>query len=63
MLDTKGTEIRTGMHRDNKPIDVVANQPLKIATDMAIEGERKQIACSYKALPQIVSVGSVIFVD
>jgi pyruvate kinase len=62
MLDTKGPEIRTGMLRDNKPIELVAEQTLKIVTDYAIEGDTKQIACSYKALPQTVHVGSTIYV-
>lgn len=51
MLDTKGPEIRTGMLRDNKPIDLVAGQTLKMVTDYNIEGDVKQIACSYKSLP------------
>ena len=51
MLDTKGPEIRTGMLRDNKPIELVAGQQLRICTDYAIEGDTKQIACSYKSLP------------
>lgn len=62
MLDTKGPEIRTGMLRDNKPIEIVAGQQLKICTDYAIEGDTKQIACSYKSLPQTVHVGSTIFI-
>lgn len=62
MLDTKGPEIRTGMLRDNKPIELVAEQTLKIVTDYAIEGDTKQIACSYKALPQTVHVGSIIYI-
>jgi len=62
MLDTKGPEIRTGMLRENKPIDIVAGQQLKIVTDYAIEGDTKQIACSYKSLPQTVNVGSTIYI-
>ena len=62
MLDTKGPEIRTGMLRDNKPIELVADQTLKIVIDYDIEGETKQIACSYKALPQTVHVGSIIYI-
>ena len=41
MLDTKGPEIRTGMLRDNKPIEITAGQALKICTDYAIEGDNK----------------------
>lgn len=62
MLDTKGPEIRTGTLRDGKPIDLVAGQELQIVTDYSIEGDAKKIACSYKALPQSVSVGSTIYI-
>lgn len=54
MLDTKGPEIRTGLLRDNKPVDLVAGQELLIVTDYSIEGDNKRIACSYKGLPQSV---------
>ena len=61
MLDTKGPEIRTGVLRDNKPVDLVAGQELLIVTDYSIEGDNKRIACSYKSLPQTVAVGGTIF--
>lgn len=61
MLDTKGPEIRTGLLRDNKPVDLVAGQELLIVTDYSIEGDNKRIACSYKSLPQTVAVGGTIF--
>ena len=62
MLDTKGPEIRTGLLRDNKPIDLTAGQELLIVTDYSIEGDSKRIACSYKSLPQTVAVGGTIFI-
>ena len=62
MLDTKGPEIRTGMLRDNKPVELTAGQELQIVTDYSIEGDDKKIACSYKNLPNSVSVGSLIYV-
>jgi pyruvate kinase len=62
MLDTKGPEIRTGMLRDNKPVDLVAGQELTIVTDYSIEGDHKKISCSYKSLPNSVSVGSIIYI-
>ena len=62
MLDTKGPEIRTGTLRDGKPIDLVAGQELQIVTDYSIEGDNKKIACSYKNLPNTVSVGSTIYI-
>lgn len=48
MLDTKGPEIRTGMLRDSKPVDLVAGQELTIVTDASIEGDNRKIACTYK---------------
>jgi len=62
MLDTKGPEIRTGLLKDSKPIDLVAGQELEITTDYNLEGDNKRIACSYKSLPETVSVGSVIYI-
>ncbi len=62
MLDTKGPEIRTGMLRDNKPVELVAGQELLIVTDYSIEGDNKRISCSYKQLPTTVSPGSTIFI-
>ena len=62
MLDTKGPEIRTGLLVDHQPIELVAGQTLQIVTDYAIEGDTTRIACSYRALPETVQVGSTIYV-
>ena len=62
LLDTKGPEIRTGVLKDNKTIDLVADQELQIVTDYSIEGDNKKIACSYKELPQTVHKGSIIYI-
>lgn len=62
MLDTKGPEIRTGVLKEGKPIDLTAGQILEIVTDYAIEGDNTRIACSYKQLPETVSVGSIIYI-
>jgi len=51
MLDTKGPEIRTGVLKDGKPIELVAGQTLEISTDYNLEGDNTRIACSYKSLP------------
>lgn len=37
MLDTKGPEIRTGMTRDNEPVDLVSGQEIDILTDYTLE--------------------------
>ena len=62
MLDTRGPEICTGFMRDGKNIPLVSGQQLKIVNDMAIEGDATKIACTYKSLPQTVSVGSIIYI-
>jgi pyruvate kinase len=62
MLDTKGPEVRTGFLRDNKPIDIVSGQSLKILTDYEIEGDNTKITCSYKNLPKSVKVGGLIYI-
>ena len=63
MLDTKGPEIRTGALVDAMPVDIVAGQTLQIVTDYAIEGDNTRIACSYRALPETVQVGSIIYIN
>ena len=62
MLDTKGPEIRTGMLKDGKAIELTANQTLKICTDYSHLGDNTMIACSYKSLMTTVQVGSTIFI-
>jgi len=62
LLDTKGPEIRTGFLGDKKYIDLEAGQDLDIVTDYDLVGSTEAIACSYKALPKSVKVGSQIFI-
>lgn len=62
MLDTKGPEIRTGNLVDHQPIQLVAGQSLQIVTDYSVEGDNTRIACSYRALPETVQVGSIIYI-
>ena len=62
MLDTKGPELATGYMRDGKAAAIVSGQNLKIVNDMAIEGDATKIACTYKNLPQTVSVGATIYI-
>jgi pyruvate kinase len=54
MLDTKGPEIRTGLLKDHKSIELVAGQSLKIVTDYTFEGDSETISCSYPSLPTTV---------
>eukprot|EP00850_Spirogloea_muscicola_P002669 SM000010S04307 [mRNA] locus=s10:856051:859056:- [translate_table: standard] len=60
LLDTKGPEIRTGMLKDGKPIQLVRNQEITITTDYSIQGDDELISMSYKRLPSDVQPGSVI---
>ena len=62
MLDTKGPEIRTGLLKENEPVQIEAGQQLQIVTDYDVEGDNTRIACSYASLPDTVQVGSVIYI-
>ena len=62
MLDTKGPEIRTGLLKDHQPVTFEAGQSLRIVTDYSIEGDNTTISCSYRALPETVQVGSIIYI-
>jgi pyruvate kinase len=62
MLDTKGPEIRTGMLKDHKPIELVKDQELIISTDYTLEGDNTKIACSYESLCTSVKVGQDVLV-
>jgi len=60
--ETKGPEIRTGVNKDGKDIELVAGQSLEIFTDTAIESDDTKITCNYKNLPATVSIGSTVIV-
>ena len=71
MLDTKGPEIRTGILKDHKPIQLKKDQLLEISiinpqiaidTDYQLEGTSNMITCSWKNLPKKVKVGSKIYI-
>jgi pyruvate kinase len=60
---TKGPVITSGNLRDGKPVTLSAGQALTIVTDQAMEGDDMQLATTYKALPDAVSIGSMILID
>ena len=62
VLETKGPEIRTGVNKDGKDIELTAGQSLEIFTDPAIECDDTKITCNYKNLPATVSIGSSVIV-
>mmetsp|Transcript_44046 Transcript_44046/g.132045 ORF Transcript_44046/g.132045 Transcript_44046/m.132045 type:complete len:509 (-) Transcript_44046:301-1827(-) len=60
MLDTKGPEIRTGMLKDAKPVQLVTGKEVTITTDYTAMGDENTIAMSYKKLAVDVKPGSQI---
>eukprot|EP01017_Pseudomicrothorax_dubius_P010765 TRINITY_DN1388_c0_g1_i1.p1 TRINITY_DN1388_c0_g1~~TRINITY_DN1388_c0_g1_i1.p1 ORF type:complete len:513 (+),score=157.86 TRINITY_DN1388_c0_g1_i1:117-1655(+) len=62
MLDTKGPEIRTGLLKEHKTVNLTMGQTLEITTDYTFEGDENKIACSYVDLPNSVKVGSTILI-
>ncbi|KAG8369078.1 hypothetical protein BUALT_Bualt15G0112800 [Buddleja alternifolia] len=60
MLDTKGAEIRTGMLKDSKPIQLKQDQEITISTDYSIKGDEQMISMSYKKLAEDLKPQSLI---
>ncbi|XP_010680471.2 pyruvate kinase, cytosolic isozyme-like [Beta vulgaris subsp. vulgaris] len=60
MLDTKGPEIRTGILKEGKAIQLTQGQEITISTDYSIKGDEKMISMSYKKLAHDVKPGSEI---
>lgn len=60
MLDTKGPEIRTGLLKDHKAVNLVQGQTLKLITDYTALGDETTMPCSYSKLPQSVKPGGKI---
>ncbi|OQS06630.1 pyruvate kinase [Thraustotheca clavata] len=63
LLDTKGPEIRTGMLKDHKAIELDAGQQLILVADDTILGDNTRIGCSYPHLATSVRPGSTILCD
>lgn len=61
-LDTKGPEIRTGINKDKKNVELKKGQMLEITTDYTFEATNDCIACSYDKLPQTVKLGSQVLI-
>src|SRR5699024_12313829 len=62
LLDTKGTEIRTGTMADGK-FDIVKGQTINISMDEAVKGTKERFAITYPNLINDVHVGSKILLD
>jgi pyruvate kinase len=61
MLDTKGTEIRTGLVR-NGAVELVEGDPFTLTVKEGV-GDHEGVAISYKKLPAEIKLGSPILLD
>ena len=59
MVDLQGPQIRTGSNKDGAVLPISAGQPLKIVSDMEIEGDVLTIATTF---PLPVSVDQTIYI-
>ena len=62
LLDTKGPEIRTGMLKDDKKVNLVQGEEFILTTE-EIEGDNKRASISYKGLIEDIKVGNRILID
>lgn len=62
LLDTKGPEIRLGLFKDNKPVDLVAGQTYTLTTE-EVEGDIDRVSISFKDLPKDVREGTHILIN
>ena len=62
MIDTKGPEIRTGLTKDNEPVNLTAGDEIVVTTE-PVEATKERFSISYQALPREVNPGSTIYVD
>ncbi|CAN1341916.1 Pyruvate kinase, cytosolic isozyme, partial [Linum perenne] len=60
MLDTKGPEIRTGLLKDGKPIELKQGNEIVISTDYNLKGDESMISMSYSKIAEDVNPGSRI---
>ncbi len=61
LLDTKGPEIRTGIVKDNKKINLERGKHIILTTE-EVEGTAERLSISYKALPGEISAGKHIYI-
>ena len=62
-LDTKGPEIRTGYLKDDKPVDLVAGNIIRITMDYSYLGDEHKVAISYPGLYDDMQVGGTILFE
>ena len=62
-LDTKGPEIRTGYLKDDKPVDLVAGNIIRITMDYSYLGDENKVAISYPGLYNDLEVGNTVLFE
>lgn len=62
LLDTKGPEIRTGLLKDGKKIQLQTGEIFTLTTEQ-ITGDEKKVSISYEGLVDDVVIGSTILID
>ena len=62
LLDTKGPEIRGRRLKDGKPVLMEAAREVTLHTDYSLLGDERNIAMSYKKLPEDVEPGAEILI-
>ena len=62
-LDTKGPEIRTGYLKDDKPVDLVAGNIIRITMDYSYLGDENKVAISYPGLYNDLQVGNTVLFE
>lgn len=62
MLDTKGPEIRTGLLKDSKPVDLKEGETFILTSD-DIVGDENIVSVSYVDLPKDLSKGNTVLID
>lgn len=62
LLDTKGPEIRTGLLKDGKKVNLEEGQTFTLTTE-EIEGDAKRVSITYDGLVEDVEIGKTILID
>ena len=62
LLDTKGPEIRTGLLKGGKKVNLEENQIFTLTTEV-IEGDERKVSITYDGLVEDVEIGKTILID
>ena len=62
LLDTKGPEIRTGLLRDGKKVNLEEGRIFTLTTEV-IEGDERKVSITYDGLVEDLEIGKTILID